>query len=98
MSKPTENKPRLQMAVRYSLKNMPESHLGLVGENCTYGRECVPFARLSAGIICQIAEYYTIFTDTDELNAELEKLREWLVGVRIDPVEIPDDTGQEKLL
>jgi len=75
--------PRLQMSVRYSLKDMPPEHRGLVGENWTYGMKPASFSDMVRGVVTQIGEFYTFFTDADTMNAELDKLREWLATVEV---------------
>ena len=73
-------RPRLQMSVRYALKDMPEDYRGLVAENWTYGIKPAKFSSMCKSVIGQVAAFYNLFTDMEEMNAELDKLREWLAG------------------
>ena len=75
-----DKRPRLQMSVRYVLKDMPEDYRGLVGENWTYGIKPAKFSSMCRSVIGQVVAFYNLFTDMEEMNAELDKLREWLAG------------------
>ena len=76
-------RPRLQMSVRYALKDMPENYRGLVGENWTYGIKPAKLSSMCRSVIGQVVAFYNLFTDVEEMNAELDKLREWLAGVGV---------------
>ena len=79
----TAKQPRLRMTVRYSLKDMPPDYRGLVGENWTYGDKPGSFSMMVRSVMTQMGEFYTFFTDPDTMNAELDKLREWLATVEV---------------
>ena len=73
----------LSVHIQSSLKNTG-NRLGFRGDSVTLGRDAsLPFADMICKLLTYILDRYCIFTDAETLNAELDKLRERLVTLKV---------------
>ena len=73
----------LSISARFTLKDRPKEHRGLTGETWAFGRTgFISLAAMCCGVIQQIMHYYEFLCDADTLNADLDRLVDWLQGVR----------------
>lgn len=71
----------LSISAQFTLKDKPKEYRGLVREHYVFGKKPVSLAGMCMSVLEVIFTYYGRLCDADELNADLNILRNWLLGI-----------------
>lgn len=85
----------LIISARYTLKNKPKDQLGYRGSTVKYGiADPSPFASMMLALFRDVLDHYTGFDNAETLNAELDKVREYLAQVTIIAPDESEDVDE----
>ena len=73
---------RLKASVNPLLKDIPKGYLGIRSERYILGQKTpISFSTMIIQFIHVVSEFYGLFTNTEEMNVEMDVLRKRLEGM-----------------
>ena len=82
--------PHVKVSASFYLKDAPKDRLGLRHESWNFGDEPRSLSELLAAFIYRFVQFYTavMSTPTNELNAEIEKVRKAMQTLRVEEEQV----------
>ena len=74
---------RLSISAQFTIKDRPEGYLGLSGEYCNFGKDNpLSVAEMCASVLYKILWFYGMWTRSEKMSEEVDKVIEWLSNLQ----------------